>query len=90
MTHEIKLLEQYAQAVADGEKTFEVRENDRGYQKGDRIRFSVIEDVVFAPMELNYKYNLPEYEITYVHSGLGMAENYVVLAIRALKGGEQE
>ena len=84
MTHEIKLSEQYAQAVKDGEKTFEIRYNDRGYQKGDKIKFNVIENTPFKS-EVNYKYQLPEYEITYVHSGLGMADNYVALAIKALK-----
>lgn len=84
MTHEIKLSEQYAQAVMDGEKTFEIRYNDRGYQKGDKIKFNVIENTPFKS-EVNYKYQLPEYEITYVHSGLGMADNYVALAIKALK-----
>lgn len=90
MTHELKLLEQYAGAVKDGEKTFEIRYNDRGYQKGDKIRFKVMENVSFAASDLSFRYELPEYEITYVHSGLGMAENYVALAIKPVKGGEQE
>ena len=30
MTHEIKLREEYADAVLSGDKCFEVRENDRG------------------------------------------------------------
>ena len=85
MTHEIKLLEQYAQAVKDREKTFEIRYNDRGYQKGDRIKFTVVDKNGFkAYHELDDE----EYEITYVHSGLGMVDNYVALAIKALKGGE--
>ena len=86
MTHEIKLLEQYAQAVKDGEKSFEIRYNDRGYQKGDRIKFTVVDKDGFkAYHELDDE----EYEITYVHSGFGMADNYVALAIRQV-GGEQE
>ena len=82
MTHEIKILEQYAHAVKGGEKTFEIRYNDRGYQKGDRIRFRVIDDIgahVYSSLEKM------EFEITYVHSGLGMADNYVALAIRPVE-----
>lgn len=86
MTHEIKLSEQYVQAVKDGEKTFEIRYNDRGYQKGDRIRFKVMENVPYASMDVSRRYRLPEYEITYVHGGLGMADNYVALAIKPTEG----
>ena len=32
MTHELKILPMYFQAVWDGDKTFEVRKNDRGYK----------------------------------------------------------
>ena len=35
MIHVIKIQKQYSEAVFLGEKTFEVRNNDRGYQKGD-------------------------------------------------------
>ena len=34
MIHTIKLREDYIQPVLSGEKNFEVRLNDRGYQKG--------------------------------------------------------
>lgn len=37
MKHELKIWPQYYQAVADGSKTFEVRKNDRGFQKGDIV-----------------------------------------------------
>lgn len=37
MIHKIKIWPQYFCRVEDGTKTFEVRENDRGYQPGDTV-----------------------------------------------------
>lgn len=37
MKHELKIWPQYYCRVADGSKTFEVRKNDRGFQKGDEV-----------------------------------------------------
>ncbi len=34
-THRLKIQEQYADAVLNGTKTFEIRKNDRGYEVGD-------------------------------------------------------
>lgn len=38
-THNLKLSIDFCGAVLSGEKTFEVRKNDRGFQTGDLIRF---------------------------------------------------
>jgi len=35
--HELKIWPQYYARVSDGSKTFEVRENDRGFQAGDTV-----------------------------------------------------
>jgi ASC-1-like (ASCH) protein len=37
MTHELKILPEYFDAVCDGTKTFEIRKNDRGYRVGDLV-----------------------------------------------------
>lgn len=37
MTHELKILPMYFQAVWDGRKSFEVRKNDRNFKPGDRL-----------------------------------------------------
>lgn len=37
MKHELKIWPQYFCRVADGSKTFEVRNNDRGFQPGDTV-----------------------------------------------------
>ena len=80
MTHSIKLREDYIEPVISGEKNFEVRENDRGYQKGDLVKFTPIsrQGVQYIDCVLWKK----TYEITYVHSGLGLEKNYVVFGIK--------
>lgn len=35
--HELKVVQPYFDALLDGSKTFEVRRNDRGYQRGDTL-----------------------------------------------------
>lgn len=84
MTHEIKILESFADAVLSGEKTFEVRENDRGYQKGDLIKFEVKDNHGFSV----YGHDLEkqQYEITYVLSGWGIKDGWVVFGIREISG----
>lgn len=37
MNHELKIWPQFYQRVADGSKTFEVRNNDRNFQFGDTV-----------------------------------------------------
>lgn len=80
--HEIKLNHDFCDAVIHGEKTFEVRLNDRGYQKGDRIKF--------IPMSRGGMYGInhviaeKEYEITYVLSGWGIENGYVAFAIKEI------
>lgn len=52
----------------------------RGYQKGDLLQFQVMKSEYYS--DLTHPLNDRIYEITYVHSGLGMDREYVVLAIR--------
>lgn len=87
MIHIIKIFESYADAIVDGRKTFEVRENDRGYNAGDKVQFKVIysDGIQFTSHPLYDKV----YRITYVHSGLGMENNYVVFGIEADKAVEE-
>ena len=41
--HDLKILNDFADSVVAGDKTFEIRENDRGFQKGDFIKFQAID-----------------------------------------------
>lgn len=76
-THEIKLSREFQDAIISGDKTFEVRYNDRGYQKGDYVKFHVTD-------RKNWNEPLDEkmYEITYVLSGWHIEPDYVVFGIR--------
>lgn len=83
MIHKLKILQQYADAITDGRKNFEVRLNDRGYNAGDQVTFVVQDnmgiEVPHHPLEGKV------FEITYVHSGLGMGMGYVVFGIKEIK-----
>lgn len=75
MLHKIKIRESYWNAVEDGRKTFEVRDNDRGYNAGDLIQFEVVSDSgVYMRTESQ------EYLITYVLNCRGIDDGYVVFA----------
>jgi len=79
MTHTIKLNENFCQAVLDGEKTFEIRENDRGYQTGDYINF----EPVYGSPYRNHSFDVLKnktYKITYVLNGWGIKNGFVVFS----------
>jgi len=38
MTHVLKIYYEHYKRVAEGTKTFEIRNNDRAFQKGDRVQ----------------------------------------------------
>lgn len=80
MTHEIKILESFADAVLRGDKNFEVRKNDRGYQRGDFVQFVPIYDSDKLPIT-SHPLCKKKYIITYVLSGWGIEEGYVVFGI---------
>lgn len=80
--HEIKIAEPFADAVLSGDKTFEVRKNDRGYQRGDTVEFVVV--MPSAPFSKLFSHGLAgkTFEITYVLSGWGIEQGHVVFGIR--------
>lgn len=78
-THYIKLNEKYCNAVYEGDKTFEIRRNDRGYQKGDRIVFQSVND---AGLTVPHEVNRQAYMITYLLHGYGLQDGYCVFGIK--------
>jgi len=89
MVHKLKIKEPFADAVVQGRKTFEIRNNDRGYQTGDTIRFQAVDDV--GLLLVSHPINRRPYAISYVLSGWGLKDGYVALAIAETseaEGGE--
>lgn len=88
--HELKILEDFADAVFYGDKTFEIRKNDRAFQKGDFIQFTAVTKVPLYLDKIEHPINREVYLITYVLSGFHIDPDYVVLGIRPLGDREEE
>lgn len=79
ITHTLKLQEGFADAVLNKRKTFEIRRNDRGFQKGDTVAFKVIDKLgTHKPHALEEKV----FVITYVMSDYGLQDGYVVFGLK--------
>lgn len=72
MKHQLKIQNQYYEDVSMGRKDFEVRYNDRDYKKGDEIRFTDITGL---------QKRQGTWRVKHIHSGLGLADGYVVLGL---------
>ena len=77
--HTIKLNEYFCDPVLSGDKTFEVRRNDRGYQAGDYVRFVSVDDVL---NKAHHPIDKEIFKITYVLSGWGIQDGFVVFGIQ--------
>lgn len=79
--HLLKLKIDFCDAVFNGEKLFEIRENDRGFQRGDFVRFEPYDpyNIPHHPIE-NKKY-----VITYVLNGWGLKYGFVAFGIKELE-----
>lgn len=78
MVHYLKILNDYAEAVLLEDKKFEIRENDRGFQKGDYVRFQTVGK---DGLPIRHAINDKRYRITYVLGGWGLKDGYVAFAI---------
>lgn len=67
--HTLKIQKEFMQAKDAGDKLFEIRYNDRGYQKGDTISYTT-DRVPTCDYEQTY-------EITYV-TAFSQKDNWVV------------
>lgn len=82
-THKLKLEWEFCDAVSSGDKPFEVRLNDRGFQKGDRVAFLPVENGFGRSHEIENKV----FEISYVLAGWGIEPGRVAFGIRAVENG---
>ena len=83
-THNLNIFNYFADAVVSGDKTFEIRENYRGFQKGDCIKFQAIDK---TGLKNQHVINSKLYIITFVMNGWGIKNGFVVLGIKENKGG---
>ena len=83
--HTLKIHERFVKPILEGEKRFEIRSNDRCFQKGDLVTFIVVNNNGIEENYLHEKYHDFErisYDITYVISGWGLKNGYVVFGFR--------
>jgi len=73
MIHKLKIEANYFKNLLSGIKKVEIRLNDRDYQRGDILQFDVY---------LDGRWVERTFEITHIHSGLGMEGNYVALSVQ--------
>lgn len=71
MEHKLKIHPQYYCRVADGSKTFEIRNNDRGFQPGDTIYLGYFNPEVtysYTSWHMHYYHEYPPlvFKIGYV------------------------
>lgn len=78
-THELKVWPPYFEALLTGEKTFELRRDDRGYGVGDRLKLRE-----FDPDTHTYSGREVERVVSYIISGgqFGLAPLNVCLALQ--------
>lgn len=85
MEHHIKTLPQYWDAVKRGDKTFEVRKDDRGFQKGDVLVLEkMTESGAYYDTDYHGNKRVIRRRITYILTGgqFGIQPGYVVMGIQ--------
>jgi hypothetical protein len=79
--HELKTLPVYFDAIARGDKTFEVRRDDRGFQRGDLLSLRK-----WDPKSHSYTvpYDPIQKRISYILTGgqFGIEPGYVVMGLQ--------
>ena len=80
MTHELKIKPEYFLEVMNGNKTFELRKNDRDYMVGDTIILKEFdEDYTGAQVERKISYLLMNCE------QYGLMDGFVILGLKEIE-----
>lgn len=84
MTHYLKISPYYINEVIEGNKTFEVRKNDRNFQVGDVIILQEYHNSKYLERKISAK-------ITYILDRFeGVQSGYVVLGIKILENSSYD
>ena len=87
--HELKIKHEYLVEIALGNKTFELRKNDRDYRVGDLIRFIDIKQSNSDKHDCDiYIDEDTLYKITYILKDVpeyGLDKDYCILGIKKLE-----
>jgi hypothetical protein len=85
MVHKLKTLPQYWDAVQRGDKNFEVRRDDRGFQRGDVVELVRLRDDAHHKVELDWqgRERVIVRRIKWILTGgqFGIEPGYVVLQL---------
>lgn len=86
-THELKIHPQPFMAIMSGEKTYEIRKNDRAYQVGDTLHLNEWE-----PTSKTYTGRSVVAKVTHMTQGgnWGLPDDMCVLAVKLAPTGESE
>lgn len=96
MTHELKCHDVYFDAIERGEKTFEIRRDDRGFQKGDFVTLVRYVKGAFSAYEIDCDYSTGKprktltFRIGWILTGgqFGLEPGYVAFSLKKIDGLE--
>lgn len=85
--HELKVLPAYFHPICEGVKTFEVRRDDRGFQRGQIIRLREWDYNHGVTEKSRYTGNEDFVRIEWILTGgqMGIEPGYVVMSIRQIQ-----
>ena len=75
-THELKIWPDFYFAILSGEKTFEIRKDDRCFRAGDILKLKE-----WNPSFKRYTGREIEKVVTYILSGWGLEKDYVCMSL---------
>lgn len=88
--HILKLNCRFAGEVLKGSKRFEIRFDDRCFQRGDEVKFIVVDDEgkpVPEGLKTTEQLEMMLFRITFVISGWGLKEGYVAFGFEETEEG---
>ena len=79
MEHKLKVWPECFKPLWSGEKTFELRKDDRGFRAGDTL--------ILQEWSQRYGYTGREIvaDVPYIWGGLGLKEGWVIMSIKTVK-----